>query len=85
MPFQKGHKFGKGMPKGHKTAKVIAREDARKVFEETQMIFWDKITFAQAKRALRDRASAEYTINQVIGKPKETVEHTGEVSLRIDV
>lgn len=85
MPFQKGNKLGKTMPKGHKTKKIILRENARQYFEDQQLLYWGKITKSQAKQALRDRQAREYTINQVIGKPKETVEHQGEISLKIDV
>ena len=32
-----------------------------------------------------DLKAGEYLLNQGVGKPKETIEHEGEVSLKIDV
>ncbi len=32
-----------------------------------------------------DTRAAEYLINQIAGKPKESVEHTGQVSLTMDL
>lgn len=82
--LKKAHKSPKIGKRG-KSAITIAKENARKVFEEAQLKQWELISAKQAKDALKDRQSREYTINQVIGKPKETVEHTGEVGLKLDV
>lgn len=85
MTFVKGHKESPGRQKGSKNQKTIAKEDARKVFEEAQLKFWGKITEAQAKRAIRNSADAQYTINQVIGKPKDTVDVGGEVTIKLTI
>ncbi len=77
MAAPKGHKQWGHIRKGQKTAKTILREDARKYFEAEAMKKWAGITLAQLKRALKDQKTAEYVLNQVIGKPKETVEHQG--------
>jgi hypothetical protein len=82
--FQKGHKkYGKGMQKGQKARKTIAREHARETFELAQLKKWEKISDAQAKDAIKNYKAREYTINQVIGKPQETIELEGKVRLLI--
>ena len=57
-----------------KAKKTIAREKAREVFELAQLKKWTEISNAQAKDAIKDLKAREYTINQVIGKPKEITE-----------
>lgn len=74
-----------GRRKGRKNDKTIAKEEARKVFEEMQLKHWLAITEAQAKDAMQDRQAREYSINQVIGKPKEVVEMTVDASVKLDV
>ena len=66
-----------GIKKGQKQYKTIAKEKAREVFEQKQLERWELISKKQAKDALANRQAREYTINQVIGKPKETIEHQG--------
>lgn len=77
MPFQKGHPQYGHMPKNKKTYKTIAKEKAREIFEQKQLAKWELISEKQAKAALFDQKAREYTINQVIGKAKETVEVQG--------
>ena len=71
---QKGHKRYGGAKKGMKYRKTIAREKAREVFELAQLKKWERISDAQAEDAVKDQKAREYTINQVIGKAKETTE-----------
>ena len=85
MPFQEGHPRYGGKKEGQKNRKTIAREKAREVFEKTQLKRWTEISKKQADEALVDQKAREFTINQVIGKPKETVEVEGEISIKIDV
>lgn len=85
MPFTKGHKLAKGRPWGAKNEKTIAKEKAREIFEQEQLKVWMDISKKQAKRSLVDDKAREYAINQVIGKPRETVEIEGEMKLKIDV
>jgi len=59
-----------------KSKKTIAIEEARKTFEKIQLEKWEKISKAQIKDAIKDRRAREFTINQVIGKPKEVKEIT---------
>lgn len=77
MTFKPGHPQFGHMPKGGKAAKTIAKEKAREIFEAEQLKSWLNISKSQAKAALVDQKAREYTINQVIGKPKETIEHQG--------
>lgn len=77
MPFQKGHPQLGHIRKGQKQMKTIAKEKAREIFEELQLKKWLNISEAQADAALIDQKAREYSINQVIGKPKETIEHQG--------
>jgi len=82
--FQKGHKkYGKGMQKGQKAKKTIAKEKAREAFELAQLKKWEKISDAQAKDAIKNYKAREYTINQVIGKPRETIELKDKVRILI--
>ena len=83
--FKKGHPRVGGMKEGQKTGRTIAREKAREVFEKKQLEKWELISEKQADEALVDQKAREFTINQVIGKPKETVEVEGEISIKIDV
>jgi hypothetical protein len=75
---------GSGIKKGQKQTKTIAREDARKHYEEVMMSYWNRITLNQAKRALKDNKAAEFAVNQVIGKPKESIEVKGVKKLLVD-
>jgi hypothetical protein len=77
MPFKKGHKQFGHIRKGQKQDKTILKENARKVFEEIQLKAWLKLSEKQLKDALKNPKVREYTINQVIGKPKESVEMSG--------
>lgn len=74
-----------GRPIGAKSYTTIAREKAREIFELKQLEKWELISEAQANDALKDRQSREYTINQVIGKPRETIDMVVDASLKLDV
>ena len=86
MPFSQGDKRpeGSGIKKGQKQGRTIAKEKARELFEKAQLAKWLEISDKQAEDALKDRAAREYTINQVIGKPTETVKVEEEVTLKLD-
>jgi len=79
----KGHKKYGGRKKDTKNKKTIAKEEAREAFELAQLKKWEKISNAQAKDAIKNRQSREYTINQIIGKPQEIIEHKGKIKLLI--
>lgn len=66
-----------------KNKTTIAKEHAREVFELAQLKKWEKISDAQAKDAIKNYKAREYTINQMIGKPQETVEVKGKVKVLI--
>lgn len=81
---QKGHKQYGGKKKGTKNKKTILKENARAAFELAQLKKWEQISDAQAKESIKNYKAREYTINQVIGKPQETIEHKGSVKILID-
>ena len=87
MVFAKGVKKDpkSGIKKGQKARKTIAKENARAFFEAAQLKKWELISDKQAKEALIDQKAREFTINQVIGKPKETLEVESEITIKIDV
>ena len=74
-----------GFKKGQKARKTLAREKARDIFEAIQLKRWELISEKQAEEALVDQKAREFTINQVIGKPKDTVRVEDEVRLLIDI
>jgi len=86
MAYPKGapKPAGSGIKKGQKQYKTLAKEEARKVFEEKHWALWDKITDVQAKRALKNDRAREYSINQILGKPKESLEIPGVKKILID-
>lgn len=63
----------------HKDAILQAQiEDAKGLFyynAEKDIVFTKK----------PNTAIGEYLLNQLIGKPKESIDHSGEVSLKIDI
>jgi hypothetical protein len=85
MPFKKGHKKIGGNVKGSKHPKTILKENARKAFEDIQLKAWLKLSERQLKDALKDSKVREYTINQIIGKPKESLEMSGPGGGPIDI
>ena len=68
-----------------KDKKTVAKENARRVFEEIQLRQWEKLSELQIKRAMEDDKAREYSINQTIGKPTERLETKEEVSIKIDI
>lgn len=89
----------KGLPKG--TANVVSKAKAREQVLNKINKHKDKILLAQIEAAKGmyyleadgkvvyhkkpDTGMGEYLLNQLIGRPKENVEHTGEVSLKVDL
>jgi ribosomal protein L17 len=87
MPFQKGHKLGKGRPKKSKNQKTIARELQQKLFEEhlLQEILKEKepIIKAMIKEAKKGNVKAGQEIfNRVIGKVIEKIEQDVNIQER---
>lgn len=79
MPFTPGtpRPANSGIKKGQKQNKTIAKENARAEFERAHLENWELLMAKQVKDALINPKAREYSINQVIGKPKETIEHQG--------
>jgi hypothetical protein len=77
-----GFRPGSGRKKGYK---AIAAEKAREYLVKRIADELDPITsqmIAAAKSG--DQKAAEYLMNQIVGKAKETVEHSGKVSVLFD-
>ena len=76
-----------GRPKGSKGFKTIAIEKARKFYLQQVAKHLPPIVQAHIEAAYDPDSKEEriYALNQMIGKPKETVEMTTEVRLKIDV
>ena len=75
--YQVGHPQYGHILKGQKTAKTIAKEKAREVFEQKHLRIWDLIAEAQASDAVRDSKARQYSIDQVIGRSTDTIKHEG--------
>ena len=83
MAKKGGKRKGAGRKKGYK---AIEAEKAReyilkRLSDELEPIITKAI--AQAKKG--DSTARKELMDRAYGKPKETIEHTGEVSLKIDV
>lgn len=78
-----GKREGAGRKKGYK---AIAAEKAREYLVKRIAAELEPITDMILKSAKAgDTKSLEYLINQLIGKPKETMEIQEDVTLKIDV
>lgn len=84
MPFQKGHPGYK--KKGTKNRATILKEKARDEYERLILSEFGTIVKIQ-KEAAKDRDNVQerqYVINQIIGKPVERVEVSGELEFNFD-
>ena len=96
--FQLGNKVRKKAP--HTIAAAKAREFViKKVNENLEPLLNAKLDLALGHKKLHitptgeeevytespDGNAIQYLLNQDIGKPKETVEHQGDITLKIDV
>lgn len=70
MVFQKGHKFGKGRPKGSKNETTLLEEERRARFNMKASERWDKVIDALISK------NPTYVADQFMGKApdKATVE-----------
>lgn len=95
-----GTRSGAGRPKGRKNNKTLQIEEARvllreMIFEELEPITRAQLDLAQGAwyedargrvyRTKPDRGAAELLLAHAIGKPREIVEQTGKIVLRIDI
>lgn len=85
MAPPKGHKQWGHIKKGQKTAKILAREELRKIFEEETSAVWRELVKAQLKDATKNYKARQYSIDQAIGTAPKTIEIEGEVKLKLDV
>ena len=95
-----GYRPGSGRKKGVKTGKTIAADKAReymiaRITAEMEPIVSAQIDLARGLREkdaeghiyLRkpDKEAGQYLLSQAAGKPRETIENIGEVSIKIDI
>ena len=85
MPGEQSRENGRkgGRKKGYK---AIAAEKAReylvkRIAQELDPIITEILNAAKKG----DTKAIEYVLNQLVGKPKESVEHSGDLSLKLDV
>ena len=71
MPFQKGHKFGKGRIKGSKNKTTLLKEERRSIFENRVSQKWEKTI---------DKLKPEYVADQFMGKAPDEVHTTTVIS-----
>ena len=75
MPIHGGKRFGAGRPKGTLAAHTIEASEARKLFVQRVVDEWAPIVDALVEAAKNGNVKvAQYLIDQVAGKPKETLE-----------
>ena len=74
-----------GRPKGAKNAATINREKLRDHFHEYFGLRWSELMEKQLKSALKDFKPRQYVFDQIIGKPRETLEMNADIILKLDV
>ena len=76
-----------GRPKGAKGWKTIEKEQFASHYEEEMKKKWAQIVDVHTQEATNPENTAErkLAIEQIRGKAKEQVEHTGEIRLSLDV
>ena len=84
MPFQKGHHLAKGRSKGSKNKVTLKAEELRAKLEDEVASNWELILRDQLRDAKQNFKPRQYLIDQVIGKPKESVEISGEIGFNFD-
>lgn len=75
-----------GRPKGTKSYKTIAKENAREAYLDFMVNELPEI-FAVQAQAAKDPENfneRQYILNQAVGKAKEVVEVQGEVELKLN-
>ena len=82
----------KGLPKtggrkiGSKNKTTIAKEQARSEYERLMLEEFGEIAMIQREEAQKRENVQErqYVLNQLLGKPKESVEISGEIGFNFD-
>lgn len=96
-----GKRTGSGRPKGMKNKKTLEIEEARAILRKMVFQDLEPITRAQLELAKGlwyedpvkgrvyqtkpDKAVADLLLAHAIGKPREEIEHSGEVTLKLDL
>ena len=73
MPFIKGQSKTGGIQKGGKHAKTKSAERQRDIFNRMVDAKWVPLIEAQLKSSMTDTRARQYTIDQRVGKAKESV------------
>ncbi len=80
MPFQHGNTSGQSNKRKH----TVLSEKLRAAFVAGANKIWPKLLKAQFKAAEKDGRARQYIFDQVIGRPKETLEVEGGSVLQVD-
>ena len=67
-----------GRPPGVKNASTIKKEALRQRFEEYFAKEWDTLVESQMKDAIENFKARHYVFDQILGKPKESLELSGD-------
>ena len=67
-----------GRPKGAKGVATLKREELRRQFEEFFGRKWTDLMIAQVKDSEKDYRPRQYVFDQMIGRPKESFELSGD-------
>ena len=76
-----GARPNSGPKKGSKHKKTLEQERQRELFNEKVDAKWAELIEKQIKEGLIDPKVGQYLINQRMGRAKESVEHSGSVTL----
>ena len=80
--MSKGGKMpGAGRPKGAKNKQTLEQERQRELFNEKVDAKWTELIEKQIEEGLIDPKVGQYLINQRMGRAKESVEHSGTMTL----
>ena len=80
MVFVKGNNYGALSKRNH----TALSEKMKAAFITGASNVWSKLMKAQFKDAMINYKASQYVIDQVIGRPKETLEVEGGMMMQID-
>ena len=76
--------FQKGNTEATKNESLVVSRRMRDTFIDSASKVWNKLIQRQLKDAMFDIKARQYVIDQVIGRPKETLEMDTPVMVNID-
>lgn len=76
-----GARLNSGPKKGSKHKKTLEQERQRELFNKKVDAKWDELIEKQIKEGLINPVVGQYLINQRMGRAKESVEHSGFMTI----